>query len=245
MAPSVTTQITTFLLACTCALLPAAALDPAAARTPLFPGVDRPGRPGVRLPGAGSAAPAAPAAGLPMLQPFPLSDVELAADSDFAANQQLNHAYLLSLDVDSILFSFRTTAGLGAPGEPYGGWEGPDVEVRGQFVGHYLSALAFAFKHTGDQAFRDRGDEVVAGLAACQAAAGDGYLSAFPASHFDRLEALQPVWAPYYVIHKLLQGLLDQHRLAGQPDALGVLRASAAYHCDRSRAVFEAQGPDT
>ena len=29
---------------------------------------------------------------------------------------------------------------------------------------------------------------------------GSGYLSAFPMSHFDRLEALQPVWAPYYVV---------------------------------------------
>ena len=27
-----------------------------------------------------------------------------------------------------------------------------------------------------------------------------GYLSAFPFEHFERLEALQPVWAPFYVV---------------------------------------------
>jgi len=29
---------------------------------------------------------------------------------------------------------------------------------------------------------------------------GCGYLSAFPTEHFDRLQNLQPVWAPYYVV---------------------------------------------
>ena len=29
---------------------------------------------------------------------------------------------------------------------------------------------------------------------------GGGYLSAFPTEHFDRLQNLQPVWAPYYVV---------------------------------------------
>lgn len=44
-----------------------------------------------------------------------------------------------------------------------------------------------------------------------QDALGSGYLSAFPEEHFDRLEALQPVWAPYYVVPSLPnvpQGLL-------------------------------------
>lgn len=240
MAPSGVLQIS--LLFC---ILPSLALDPSFSRNPFFPGVGRPGRAGFRLPDLQPHLPnTAPTGHLPVRQPFPLSDVQLAPDSDFALNQNLNLEYLLSLDVDSLLYTYRVTAGLEAPGEPYGGWEGPDVEIRGQFTGHYLSALAFAYKNTGDEAFKKRGDEVVADLAACQSAMGSGYLSAFPSSHFDRLETLQPVWAPYYVIHKILQGLLDQHRLVGQPDALRVLRGSAAYHCDRSRAVYESQGPD-
>lgn len=29
---------------------------------------------------------------------------------------------------------------------------------------------------------------------------GRGYLSAFPFEHFERLQALVPVWAPFYVV---------------------------------------------
>jgi hypothetical protein len=41
---------------------------------------------------------------------------------------------------------------------------------------------------------------------AASAGLSQGYLSAFPESNFDRLEAGQPVWSPYYVIHKYLAG---------------------------------------
>ena len=33
--------------------------------------------------------------------------------------------------------------------------------------------------------------------------------AAFPVSFFERLEALEPVWVPYYVMHKLMQGRVD------------------------------------
>lgn len=42
-----------------------------------------------------------------------------------------------------------TTAGLPAPGESLGGWEWRESEVRGQFIGHFLSAVAFAAHSTG------------------------------------------------------------------------------------------------
>lgn len=44
---------------------------------------------------------------------------------------------------------------------------------------------------------------VVSALNECQEKMGTGYLSAFPSEHFDRVEAIQPVWAPYYTIHKV------------------------------------------
>ena len=40
---------------------------------------------------------------------------------------------------------------------------------------------------------------------------GNGYLSAFPPSFFDRLKAGQKVWAPWYTIHKIMAGLLDMY----------------------------------
>ena len=48
--------------------------------------------------------------------------------------------------------------------------------------------------------------EVVEELGKIAAAHGTGYLSAFPASFLDRLEAITPVWAPYYTLHVRLGG---------------------------------------
>ncbi len=46
-----------------------------------------------------------------------------------------------------LLFNFRKTAGLHTKAKPYGGWEHPKVELRGHFVGHYLSAAALMYKY--------------------------------------------------------------------------------------------------
>lgn len=162
-------------------------------------------------------------------EPFPLSDVRLLPGPCLTA-QEANRQYLLLLHPDRLLYTFRQNAGLPAPGEPLGGWEAPQIEVRGHFVGHYLSACALMVASTGDTAVKDRADLLVAELAKCQAAHGNGYLSAFPEAFWDRLESLRtPPWAPFYVIHKILVGLLDVHRLCGNNQALAVARGLAGY----------------
>ena len=55
---------------------------------------------------------------------------------------QVNTAYLLSLDPDMLLWSWRVNAGLPPKGRPAGGWEAPKAELRGHFLGHWLSATA-------------------------------------------------------------------------------------------------------
>lgn len=64
-----------------------------------------------------------------------LHDVNLDLDSVHGQAQQTNLEYLLLLDVDRLVWSFRKQAGLETPGIAYGGWEAPDVELRGHFVG--------------------------------------------------------------------------------------------------------------
>src|ERR1035441_10107544 len=140
-------------------------------------------------------------------QPFPLSDVRLL-DGPFKHAQELDKQYLLSLDVDRLLYPFRVNAGLSSTAKPFGGWEEPKSEVRGHFVGHYLSACALMYASTGDARLKAKGDAVVAGMAECQAKLGTGYLSAYPESFIDRVEAGTRVWAPYYTLHKILAGLL-------------------------------------
>ena len=52
---------------------------------------------------------------------------------------ELDRQYLLSLDPDRLLHTFRLNAGLPSSAKPLGGWEEPKCELRGHFVGHYLS----------------------------------------------------------------------------------------------------------
>ncbi|KAJ0793120.1 putative six-hairpin glycosidase superfamily, beta-L-arabinofuranosidase, GH127 [Helianthus annuus] len=132
-----------------------------------------------------------------------LGDVRLDPESTHGQAQQTNLDYLLMLDVDSLVWSFRKTAGLPTVGTAYGGWESPDQELRGHFVGHYLSATAQMWASTGNDALKQKMTEVVSILGDCQERLSNGYLSAFPSEFFDRFEAIQPVWAPYYTIHKV------------------------------------------
>ncbi|NUT34291.1 MAG: hypothetical protein HOV79_14580 [Hamadaea sp.] len=165
--------------------------------------------------------------------PFPLSAVTLLP-GPFASNMGRTSAYLKFVDADRLLHTFRLNVGLPSSATPCGGWESPTTELRGHSTGHLLTGLALAYANTGDTAFKAKGDYIVSVLAQCQARASTagfntGYLSAFPESFIDRVEARQSVWAPYYTLHKIMAGLLDMHQLAGNAQALTVLTAMAAW----------------
>src|SRR5579863_1646108 len=150
-------------------------------------------------------------------QPFPLSQVRLLP-GPFHDAMVLDENYLLSLDCDRLLRNFRVNANLPTDARPYGGWEAPNVELRGHAVGHYLSACSLMYASTGDPRFKERVDKIVSGFAECQAALGSnathfGYLSAFPESFIDRVESGRQVWAPWYTLHKIMAGLLDANQL--------------------------------
>ena len=52
----------------------------------------------------------------------------------------------------------------------------------------------------GDEELGERLQYIVEELHKVQDALGGGYLSAFPKEHFIRLQSLQAVWAPFYVV---------------------------------------------
>jgi hypothetical protein len=169
----------------------------------------------------------------PEAGPFPLSQVRLL-DGPFKDAQERDRKYLLDLDADRLLHNFRVTAGLPSTAEPLGHWELPKSELRGHFTGHYLSACALMYASTGDAKLKAKADYLVAELAKCQAALAakgchPGFLSAYPETFFDRVDACQPVWAPYYTLHKIMAGLLDVHQLCGNQQALAVLNQMAGW----------------
>jgi hypothetical protein len=195
------------------------------------------------------ATPAAAAAARPdtgvSVYAFPLTAVTLLP-GPFRDNMTRTLAYLDFVSADRLLHTFRTNAGIASSAQPCGGWESPDTELRGHCTGHLLSGLAQAYANTGTASYKTKGDYLVNALAACQAASPGrgyraGYLSAFPESFFDRLESGQSVWAPYYTIHKIMAGLLDQHLLAGNGQALTVLSGMASWVKARTDRLTTAQ----
>ena len=151
-------------------------------------------------------------------KPFPLRQVKLLY-GPLREAQERNRVYLSMLPNDRLLHSFRLTAGLPSTAQPLGGWEAPNGELRGHFAGgHYLSACALMYASTGDEALRQKANELVAELAKCQQE--DGYLGAYPATFYDRLKKYQPVWAPFYTYHKIMAGLLDMYVYCGNTQAL-------------------------
>src|SRR5262245_31712340 len=196
---------------------------------------------------AGAAAIAGAAAGVPLASgpalartdtgvsafAFPLTAVRLLP-GPFASNAGRTQSYLDFVDPDRLLHTFRLNVGLPSSAQAVGGWESPTTELRGHSTGHLLSGLALAYASTGAASLKTKGDYIVSVLAQCQAratAAGfnTGYVSAFPESMIDRVEARTAVWAPYYTLHKIMAGLLDMYQLTGNTQALDVVQAKAAW----------------
>ena len=179
------------------------------------------------------------------VEPFPLHSVRLLP-SRFQQNMQRDSAWLAAIPAKRLLHSFRNTAGLFSDreggydtGVSLGGWESPDCDLRGHITGHILSALAYLSPHTSHPSpltpslspltshpspLRQKADSIVDGLAEVQQHYGTGYLSAFGEGLIDRNIQGKSVWAPFYTLHKILQGLIDQYRLCGNEKALAVAR---------------------
>jgi DUF1680 family protein len=141
----------------------------------------------------------------------------------------LNKKFMLSMDPERLLHTFRLNAGLPSTAAPLGGWEAPVNELRGHFTGHYLSACALRTVAFDDAEMKRRGDYVVAELAKCQARLGNGYLSAFPEELFYRLRVDARVWSPFYTLHKIMAGMLDMHTMTGNTQAKDVLLGLARW----------------
>jgi DUF1680 family protein len=152
-------------------------------------------------------------------KPFPMPQVRLLP-SAWMDMMELNRSWLYSLPNERLAHNFRVTAGLASDAAPIGGWEAPDCELRGHYVGHYLTSCALLHASTGDAAIRDKANLLVAMLAECQSK--NGYLGAYPESFYDRLKTHTHVWAPFYTYHKILAGMLDMYEHTGNKQALQI-----------------------
>jgi len=223
-------------------LSPALALSPAVARS-------RAGDPGAPAAGKGEGASsrATEAAGpqRAAFARFALADVRLL-DGPFKSAQQRDARYLLSLNPDRLLHNFHVNAGLTPRAPVYGGWESQepwvDIRCHGHTLGHYLSACSQMFAATGDTAFQNRVDYLVAELHRCQQARGDGLICAFPDGALqleNSLSGREFIGVPWYAQHKVFAGLRDAHLNAGSAEALAVLRGLAEWTFNATKNVSD------
>ena len=161
------------------------------------------------------------------VSPFALNQVTLLP-GPFKSAMDRKCSYLLYLDNNRLLYSFRANYNLSTQGAAqYGGWE--TMNIRGHTTGHVLSALAQAYQSTGDARYKAKADSLVVELQKCQNAAvwagfGAGYLAAIPESYVNTLLSLGNIWAPLYNIHKTFAGMLDCYELLNNDSALSIAK---------------------
>lgn len=179
-------------------------------------------------------------------QPFRMNQVRLLP-SRFQENMKRDSAWMMSIPVNSLLQSFRNTSGAFSSREggymtvkKLGGWESLDCDLRGHITGHLLSAYATLYAQTGSQAVKVKSDSIVNGLAEVQQAYGrGGYLSAFAEGLIDRNIQGKSVWAPFYTLHKIVQGLIDQYQIAGNEKALEMAKGMGDWAYNKLKPLSE------
>ena len=108
-------------------------------------------------------------------------------------------------------------------GDMHWGWESPTCQLRGHFLGHWLSAAACIAATTGDQEVKGKADYIIGELARCQQENGGEWVGSIPEKYLDWVARGKHVWAPHYTLHKTLMGLWDMYAVGGNAQALEIL----------------------
>lgn len=167
-----------------------------------------------------------------MLKQVRLNKVELLP-SIFKERYDLNRKYLMSLKNTNLLQNFYLEAGIIIPGlqvlhdpdteDIHWGWEAPICQLRGHFLGHWLSAASSIYASNNDKELKVKLDQIIDELEKFQELNGGEWIGSIPEKYFEKLEKDQYVWSPQYVMHKTLMGLMHAYMYAKNEKALSIL----------------------
>ena len=167
-----------------------------------------------------------------MLKPAEKGSVKILPGV-FRERMDVNRQYLLELDTNCLLQNFYLEAGIILPGlqvvdnpetaNLHWGWEAPTCQLRGHFLGHWISAAAKLIAADGEPELRVKLDNIVSELARCPELNGGEWVGSIPEKYFTRLIKNQYIWSPQYVMHKTIVGLSDAYIYAGNTQALDIL----------------------
>jgi len=145
----------------------------------------------------------------------------------FKKRFDINRSYIISLETQNLLQNHYMESGLWAPwGKPenaHWGWESPTCQIRGEFLGHWLSAASHIYAITGDQEIKGKADYIVSEVARCQEENGGEWAGPIPEKYLDWLARGKTVHAPQCTVHRNMMGLYDMYAWAGNQQALEIL----------------------
>lgn len=148
-------------------------------------------------------------------------------ESIFTEKRNRDVAYLMELKTENLLFSHYAEAGLNGllnyTVPAHGGWDSPTSQIRGTFVGHWLSAAARISNETADMQLLAKANFIVSEIGRCQEQNGNGWAFPIPEKYLHSIKAGKNFWAPQYVCHKNMMGLLDMYLFVGNKQALQIV----------------------
>lgn len=145
------------------------------------------------------------------------------SEGDLLRREKANYQYMMKLNKNSLLLNYNLEAGRSCETEHmHGGWETPTCQLRGHFLGHWLSAAAMHYYATGDMELKTKADAIVKELEDCQIDNGGQWVSSIPEKYLYWIAKGKSIWAPHYTIHKIFMGLLDMYQYAQNQLALQI-----------------------
>ncbi len=140
-----------------------------------------------------------------MLNNIGLKNVHLLAGL-FRERMSVNRNYLMELDSNCLLQNFYLEAGIIIPGlqvvdDPastnlHWGWEAPTCQLRGHFLGHWLSAAAKLVASENDTELKVKTAHIISELARCQQLNGGKWIGSTPEKYFTMMEKIS-IYGPH------------------------------------------------
>jgi len=150
----------------------------------------------------------------------------LHSDSEYYKRFKLDRNYIASLKTENLLQNFYLESGIMSwnflPQDIHGGWESPTCQLRGHFLGHWLSAAARIYANFGDEEIKGKADYIVDELERCQKENGGEWVGSIPEKYFEWMARGKWVWAPHYTVHKTFMGLVDMYKYTSNQKALEI-----------------------
>lgn len=155
----------------------------------------------------------------------------------------------MNLKSEGLLQNFYLEAGIILPGlqvvhDPdstyiHWGWDAPTCQLRGHFLGHWLSAAAAVYAIDNDYELKAKLDKIIDELEKCQELNGGNWLGSIPEKYFRKLEKSEYIWSPQYVMHKTLMGLMHAYMFAGNQRALSILDKLSDWYTEWTDAMLQ------